>query len=170
MLALLLLSLILPSNPPAPDVRIEPLDDGYVRVIAPSYTVEVPEGWEVGRVTPYGSRDFEPADGAGDMNVMTAPPSESTWEDTYRTALYFILRNNPTDEPTAYKVYDHGNGIEAAAFVVKNADGFAYRRFVLLKHPTQGLMALSVRIPSEEDEEAWQKSFERLVETAEFTS
>jgi len=168
MTILLVLALLFQSDPYPADVRIEPLGDGYVRVIAPKYTVEVPEGWHVGDVTPYGSRDFEPATGAGDMNVMTAPPSESTWEDTYRTALYFILRNNPTDTPTPYDVQQRDDGIEAATFVVHNREGFAYRRFVLLKHPAKGLLALSVRIPSKDDEAAWQSSFDRMVQTATF--
>ncbi len=170
MTILLVLALMFQTTAHPSDVRIEPLGDGFVRVIAPKYTVEVPEGWNVGDVTPYGSRDFEPTTGAGDMNVMTAPPSESTWEDTYRTALYFILRNNPTDTPTPYKVYEREDGIEAATFMVHNQDGFAYRRFVLLKHPTKGLLALSVRIPSKDEEADWQNSFDRLVKTATFAS
>ena len=168
MTIILVLALLFQQTPHPPDVRVESLGDGFVRVTAPKYTVEVPEGWHVGEVTPYGSRDFEPATGSGDMNVMTAPPSESTWEDTYQTALYFILRRSPSDTPTPYRVYKKDNGLEAATFTVQNQDGFAYRRFVLLKHPTKGLLALSVRIPSQADEAAWKSSFDRLVETAEF--
>ena len=141
-----------------------------MRVTAPKYTVEVPTGWEVGAVTPWGSRDFEPKDGKGDINVMTAPPSDASWEDTYKTALYFILRNNPQDKPSAFKIYEREDGLEAAAFVVRNPEGFAYRRFVMLKHPEKGLMALSVKIPSQEAEGEWQEAFQRLAETATFAS
>ena len=74
MTILLVLALLFQSDPYPADVRIESLGDGYVRVIAPKYTVEVPEGWHVGDVTPYGSRDFEPATGAGDMISSTAEP------------------------------------------------------------------------------------------------
>ena len=152
----------------ASDVTVEDLGDGYMRVTAPSYTVEVPQGWEVGDVTSYGSRDFEPQDGKGDFNVMTAPPSNASWEDTYSTALYFILRRNPQDKASAYELTKRDDGVEAATFVVTNPEGFAYRRFVMLKHPDKGLMALSVRIPSEDAEEQWEQAFARLVESATF--
>ena len=60
------------------------------------------------------------------------------------------------------------SGFEAAQFSVRDADGFASRRYLLIKNPEKGLLALSVRIPGNDAEKQWTKHFARMTSTAKF--
>lgn len=149
------------------DARVTDLGDGYVRVTAETYSIEVPKGWAVGRETRWGQRDAKPADGSGKLGVMTAGPSRASWDDLYRTSLYFIMRE---DEGTAtkYTLSKTAEGLEAMSFSVLDKDGFAQRRYVLVKNTDGRVLALSVEIPSKAGEKKWASHFDRLVKTARF--
>lgn len=151
----------------ADDAKVTDLRDGYVRVETPVYVIEVPKGWNVTQETPWGQRKVYLKKDAGELGVMTAPPSEQSWERLYEASLYFILREE-RGEPTPYKVTKTKNGLEAMEFSVKDKEGFAHRRYLLLKDPDKGLLALSVTIPSKEKEKEWFKHFERMTKTAKF--
>ena len=47
-----------------------------------------------------------------------------------------------------------------------NADGFAARRYTLLKAPSKKVLALSVKIPDKASEEAYEAIFKRMVDTS----
>jgi hypothetical protein len=165
----LVAAVIFASQPAPPrDARIIDLKDGFVRVDAPTYSIEVPRGWKVTAETPWGARKAEPSSGRGELGVMTAPPGRQSWESLYRTSLYFILRGDPEGEPTRYKITKKNNGLEACEFSVLDKNGFAYKRYVLLRHPEKGLLALNVDIPSRADEKVWVAKFDRMVRTAAF--
>lgn len=147
------------------DARIVDLKDGFVRVETSSYSVEVPKSWKVSEETRWGSRKAEPTNKAGELGMMTAPPSQQSWEQVYKTSLYFILREAP-GKPSPYKVTTSKQGYEACTFHVKDDQGRATRRYVLLKSKSGRLLALSVRIPEQKAEAQWEKWFSRLVDTA----
>jgi hypothetical protein len=155
------------ATPPPPDAKLTPLGDGFVRVESATYTIEVPQGWKVSEETPWGQRKAAPK-GGGELGVMTAPPGRQSWESLYRTSLYFILREDPEGQATPYELVKRKDGLEAAQFSVVNKEGFAYRRFFLLRHPSKGLLALSVRIPDRKNEKQWASSFKRMIDTAVF--
>lgn len=165
----LVAAMILASQPAPPrDARIIDLKDGFVRVDAPTYTIEVPKGWKVTAETPWGARKAEPANGRGELGVMTAPPGRQSWDSLYRTSLYFILREDSEGQPTRYKVTKKDNGLEACEFSILDKNGFAYKRYVLLRHPEKGLLALNVNIPNPAEEKTWAAKFDRMVRTASF--
>ncbi len=164
-----MLSLILPlvlAQTTEPDHSIVDLKDGYVRVETKTYSIEVPKGWKVTPETRWGQRKIAPT-GGGELGVMTAPPSRASWDDLYDTSLYFIMRESE-GTPTPYTVTKLKNGLEAATFAVKDERGFANRRYVLVKHPEKGLLALSVRIPGTDTEKEWAAHFDRMVASAKF--
>lgn len=152
------------------DASITDLKDGYVRVKAATYSIEVPKDWKVSEKTRWGQRKMAPNASDGELGVMTAPPGEQTWDSLYRTSLFFIMRESPNDKASPYKLTTREDGLEAALFSVTNPEGFAYKRYVLLRDPQKGLLALSVRIPDRKAESAWEKHFDRLVKSAKFTS
>lgn len=150
------------------DASITDLKDGYVKVNAATYTIEVPKDWKISEETQWGQRKMAPGQANGELGVMTAPPGQQSWESLYRTSLFFILRESPNDKASPYKLTKREDGLEAATFSVTNPEGFAHKRYVLLRHPQKGLLALSVKIPDRKSEAAWQKHFDRLVKTATF--
>lgn len=151
----------------AKDAKAVDLGDGYVRVTTPVYEIEVPKGWTVTAETPWGQREVFMKKEEGKLGVMTAPPSAQTWDQLYETSLYFIMRDK-RGEATPYTVTKTKRGNEAMQFAVKDSTGFAGRRYLLVKDPARGLLALSVEIPSREAEAAWAKHFLRMVESARF--
>ncbi|MCB8932296.1 MAG: hypothetical protein M9921_08530 [Fimbriimonadaceae bacterium] len=148
------------------DAKLVDLKDGHVRVETSAYSVEVPKGWSVTRETPWGARKAYPG-GGGELGVMTAPPSAQSWDDLIRVSHYYILREEG-GKPTPHKIVKTKAGLEAATFSVLDANGFASRRYVLVKDPKRGLLALSVKIPPTDSVDAWEKHFQRLVDTARF--
>lgn len=141
------------------------LGDGFVRVETKAYSFEVPKGWAVGNETPWGARDLKPATGQGGLSAMTAGPSNASWEQLYRTSLYFITREG-AGKATPYKIDKTTQGYEACSFTVNDADGFASRRYVLLKASSGKVLALSVKIPTRENEKTLQPIFDRFVKSA----
>lgn len=97
------------------DAKITDLGDGYCRIHSPTYSVEVPKGWEVSSQTPWGQRTMHPKSKSGELGVMTAPPGRQTWDQLYQTSLYFIQRESK-GKPTPYRISKMPNGLEAASF------------------------------------------------------
>ncbi|HMS55567.1 MAG TPA: hypothetical protein PKA27_09225 [Fimbriimonadaceae bacterium] len=137
----------------------------FVLVDTPKYSFEVPEGWEVGRETPWGARDIVPKSDAGKLGAMTAGPTTASWEELYRTSLYFIMREGE-GKATPFRVGKTKGGYESIAFEVANNTGFADRRYVLLKNSQGSALALSVKLPSKNVEEKFVLMFQRMVDTA----
>ncbi|MDI9637364.1 hypothetical protein QPK87_10590 [Kamptonema cortianum] len=148
------------------DAKIVDLGDGYVRVEAKTYSIEVPQGWSVSPETRWGQRKISP-EGKGELGAMTAPPSQQSWDQLYQTALYFILRDGD-GKPTKYEIVKTKRGYQAAAFNILDESGFAKQRYMMIKHETKGLLALSVAIPDKKSEEVWAGHFKRMVDTAQF--
>lgn len=142
-----------------------PTTPSFVKVDTPRYSFEVPRGWNVGDETPWGARDILPEEGAGKLGAMTAGPSQASWEDLYRTSLYFILREEP-GQPTPFRLGETKQGYESMSFEVHNADDFANRRYTLVKDDRGYALALSVRIPSAQEEERYRLLFQHMVDTA----
>ena len=152
------------------DFQRTELPDGYDRITSATYQIDVPRGWKVSPETNFGQRKAYGPEG-GNLGVMTAPPSNQDWDQLYRTALFFVLREKKgTASPYEVKKVKVANGEEreACVFGVKNEAGFEDRRYVMIKHPTQGLLALSVEIPNREVAKDWEKHFQRMVSSARF--
>lgn len=162
----LALSILAVTQTPS-DAKIIDLGDNYCRIEAATYSVEVPKGWEVSSETPWGQRTMHPKSKSGELAVMTAPPGSQTWDQLYKTSLYFILRESK-GKPTPYRISKMPSGLEAASFEVLDDTGFAGRRYILIKHESKGLLALSVKVPSREADKEWSKHFRRLVRSAVF--
>ena len=162
------MALTLTMSQEAPrDARTVDLGDGYARVESATYSVEVPKGWTVTEETRWGQRKMKPGQGGGELGVMTAGPTQASWDELYQTSLYFIMREGEGD-PTPYEVTKRKDGLEAATFAVLDGSGFAERRYVLIKHPERGLLALSVRVPNKDADAEWTRHFERMVASAKF--
>lgn len=101
------------------------------------------------------------------MGAMTAPPSGATWDQLYRTSLYFILREE-SGTPTPYRLGQSPQGYASLSFEVEKQPGFSDRRYVLLKSKSGALLALSVKIPSKAEEREYRRTFDRMVESARF--
>ncbi len=146
------------------DAKIVDLKDGFVRVETPSYSLEVPKGWEVSRETSFGQREM--TSNAGKMTAMTAAGGgKQGWEQLYRTSLFFIMREKKGNA-TPYQISKTKQGYEACSFSILDADGFADRRYVILKNEVQNILALSVKIPERKLEKGLLAQFDRMVRTA----
>lgn len=98
---------------------------------------------------------------------MTAPPSSQAWDQLYQTALYFIRREEK-GKPTPYRLTKTARRLEAASFEVLDGEGFAARRYVMIKDKSRGLLALSVKVPSRDADKQWSKHFDRMITSAKF--
>ena len=147
------------------DMKKTDLEDGWTRVETAAYTVEIPKGWTLGKETPYGAREVKPSEGKGEMGTMTAGPTDEGWDALVRTSLGFILREKP-GKATPYTLSKSKGGYEACSFRVIDLDGFAARRYTLLKAPSKKVLALSVKIPDKASEKAYDAIFKRMVDTA----
>lgn len=164
---LLALTFLFSSHALAQDIVTKPLKDGFVLVETPGYSFEVPQGWTVGAETPWGARDINSKKEAGTFGAMTADARTATWDSLYRVSLGFIMREEK-GTATEYRKIKTGKGYEAIAFEVAKKDGFASRRYVLLKNSDGRALALSVKIDRKADEANMVKSFDRMVKTATF--
>ncbi len=142
-------------------------DSDYQLLKTDSYSIEIPKGWKVSPETFFGQRKVKPSSGKGELGLMTAPPSRQSWEQLYRTSLFYILREEE-GKATPFKLTKTKRGYEAATFDVVDRDGFNGRRYVLIKHAEKGLLAVSVAIPEKATEKEWAKHFKRMVDTATF--
>lgn len=165
-LALLAVASVAAADPK--DARIVDLRDGYVRVETTGYSIEIPRGWKVGEETQWGQRKADAPKGSGELGVMTAGPTRATWDDLYRTSLWFIQREE-AGKATPYEVSKTQQGYEAASFSVLDKEGFAARRYVLVRAKDGRVLALSVRIPEPKAEREFARHFDRLVATARLT-
>lgn len=138
---------------------------GFTLVNTDKYVIQVPTGWSVAAETPWGARDITPKSGSGQMGAMTAGPTNDGWDALYKTSLYFIKREEAGSE-TPYRTGKTKQGYECMSFEVKNKDGFANRRYTLLKNAQGNVLALSIKIPSSEQEKAFKDMFQHMVDTA----
>lgn len=146
------------------DVKTEDLKDGFVRVTTPTYTIELPKAWKVGKESSFGQREMWSEEGR--MSAMTAPGGgRQGWEQLYRTSLYFIQREGP-GKPTPYKITKSAQGYEACSFSILDDEGFAKKRYVILKATNDNILALSIKIPDKKKEKDLAATFDRLVKTA----
>jgi hypothetical protein len=151
------------------DAKMIDLKDGFVRVETKAYIFEVPKGWAVSSETPWGARDMTPEKGSGAMGAMTAPPSTQSWDQLYRTSLYFITREKP-GKATPYVLGKAPQGYETMSFQVAGTDGFADRRYTILKSKENRILALSVKIPSKDQEKKFMDMFDRMIKSAKILS
>ena len=100
----------------------------YVLVKTDKYSFEIPRGWTVGEETPWGARDMVPASGNGKLGAMTAGPTKASWDELYRTSLYFIQREEK-GKVTPFRTGKTKQGYECMSFEVTQASGFVNRRF-----------------------------------------
>jgi hypothetical protein len=150
----------------ASDVQLEPLADGFVKVKTKAYTVEVPKAWAVGGQTPWGARSITPEKSpATELGVMTAGVTKQSWDQLYKTSLFFIQRQEK-GTATPYKLSKTATGYEACSFQVADDSGFVKRKYVLLKSPKGEAIALSVIIGNKEREKEINRYFDRMVRTA----
>lgn len=169
MLTLSTLSILLVSlglQAPKDSGTREDLGDGFVKYHTSSYTLELPKEWLVGELMPWGARSITPEPKSQtELGVMTAGVTKQTWDQLYKTSLFFIMRQEP-GKATPFKVKKMPNGYEACSFQVMNDKGFAKRRYVLLKSQKGEAIALSVIISDQKDEKKIAGYFDRMVKTA----
>lgn len=141
----------------------------YVLVKTDKYSFEIPRGWTVGEETPWGARDMVPASGNGKLGAMTAGPTKASWDELYRTSLYFIQREEK-GKATPFRTGKTKQGYECMSFEVTQPSGFVNRRFTLLKDGSGNALALSVKIPSLAQEKQYLVDFQRMVDSAKLKS
>jgi len=146
-----------------------PSDSPYVLVKTEKYSFEIPRGWTVGEETPWGARDMVPTSGTGKLGAMTAGPTKASWDELYKTSLYFIQREEK-GKATPFRTGKTKQGYECMSFEVALASGFVNRRFTLLKDGSGNALALSVKIPSQAQEKQYLADFQRMVDTAKLKS
>lgn len=137
----------------------------FVTFESDRYSFEVPKGWNVGKETPWGARDVVPGSGNGKLGAMTAGPTRASWDELYRTSLYFIKREGEGKE-TPFRTGKTKQGHECMSFEMINKDGWADRRYTLLKNDAGNALALSVKIPTRKDEKQYTQWFQHMVDTA----
>jgi len=131
------------------------------------YSFEIPKGWVAGRETPWGARDITPTEGKGKLGAMTAGPTQAGFDELYKTSLFFIKREGEGKE-TPYRVGKTKQGYDCMSFEMIDKDGFADRRYTLLKNTNGFALALSVKIPGKDREKEYAAAFQRMVDTAKF--
>jgi len=147
-------------------VTTEVLPDGFVRVKTKQYSVEVPKEWTVGNQTPWGARSITNGkDHKTELGIMTAGVTTKTWDELYQTSMFFIM-SEEKGKATPYKLSKTDSGYDACSFQVLDSQGFAKRRYVLLKSPNGAAIALSVRIANQSEAPKMEKFFDRLIKSA----
>jgi hypothetical protein len=141
------------------------LASAFVLFESDRYSFEIPKGWNVGNETPWGARDMTPQRGKGKLGAMTAGPTSASWDELYRTSLFFIKREAGGTE-TPYRIGKTKQGYESISFEVINEDGWADRRYTLLRNDSGFALALSVKIPSRDLEKQYIEWFQHMVDTA----
>jgi len=156
---LLLLAMMDPAKPVVDKTE-------YVLVDKPGYSFEVPKGWNVGEETPWGARDMTPKEGKGKLGAMTTNATGSTWDELYRTSLFFIKREDKSGTETEYRLGKTKQGYESMSFEMVTKEGFKNRRYVIFQNSKGSALALNVKIPSEKEEATYKLYFKRMVDTA----
>jgi hypothetical protein len=100
---------------------------------------------------------------------MTAGPTKAGWDELYKTSLGFIKMEEPGTE-TPYRTGKTKQGYDCMSFEVKNNAGFVDRRYTLIRNLAGNVLALSIRIPSPEQEKNFVEMFKHMVETAKLKS
>lgn len=137
----------------------------FTQIDTPGYSFEIPEGWNFGKETPWGARDITPKAGFGKIGAMTAGPTTASWDELYETSLFFIQREEK-GVASPFKTGKTKQGFECMSFDVTNSEGFADRRYTLMKNSAGKALALSVKIPSREQESEYAAIFKRMVDSA----
>lgn len=151
------------------DLRTSKLSKDFTLVETSKYSIEVPDGWTVGKQTPWGARTITPNQGRGEFGAMTAGPSKDGWDKLYQTSLFYIKREEPGVE-TPYVVGRTKQGYECISFDVKDSSGFAARRYTLIRDSKGYVLALSIKIPSPSLEKVFVAQFQHMVDTAKIRS
>ena len=150
----------------------------YRKTETKTYTVETPDGWEVGQETPFGQREIRPAketaaDRGASMSSMTGPGlGRQSWQQLYETSLFFITRYAPNSEKmkaTPYQLGKSRQKFETCSWTMTDVDGKPLQRHVILKHSDGNILALSVKIPSaatKDSKDQLEAIFQHLVDTA----
>lgn len=141
----------------------------YRTVATTNYTIQIPEGWELGAETPFGQREMNPKAGKGQLTSMTGPGlGKQSWDQLYQTSLYFILRGQPAGSMTATRpvMGKTKQGFETASWSMLDRKKTVVARYVVLKSKADNILALSVKIPADADRTQLEAIFERLVSTA----
>lgn len=138
---------------------------GFTLLDTDKYVIQVPTGWTAGKETPWGARDITLESGPGKMGAMTAGPTKDGWDALYKTSLYFIKREEAGSE-TPYRTGKTKQGYDFMSFEVKNNNGFANRRYALLKSSQGRVLALSIKIPTPGQEDAFKEMFQHMIDTA----
>ncbi len=147
------------------DAQLKKSSNGFTVVETDKYIIEVPDGWAVGKETPWGARDITPKTGPGQLGAMTAGPTKAGWDQLYKTSLFFIKQEEPGTE-TPFRTGKTKHGYDSMSFDVKNKDGFFNRRYTLIRNTAGNVLALSIRIPSPEAEKTFGEMFKHMVDTA----
>jgi len=159
------------------DAAGRPAAASFRRVETQRYTIEVPEGWEVGEETPFGQRELLPAQaeraGGGSMSTMTGPGlGRQSWADLYRTSNYFITRYSAEGQkmkPGPFRVGKTAQGYASCSWSMSTADGATVQRHVILKRADTDILALSVKLPAATDRDRRSQieaRFRHMVDTA----
>ena len=150
----------------------------FHKVDTKNYTIEAPEGWEVGDETPFGQREILPGKAAKldpgmAMSSMTGPGlGKQGWDQLYQTSLFFITKFSPNGDKmkaTPYKLGKSKQGFDTCSWTMNDADGKAVQKLVILKHENGNILALGAKLPasaassSRTDLEAM---FQHMVDTA----
>lgn len=148
-----------------PDYQMIDLKDGFVRISTSKYSVEIPKGWEVSEETSFGQREYQGK--AGEMTTMTGSAANRTFDQLYQTSLFFITRSMPGGKPTPYRLSKSEKGLDVMSFEILNDEKRAVAKYVIFKNSKSQILALSVKFKDKKSEADVQKSFDRMVKTAE---
>jgi uncharacterized protein YecE (DUF72 family) len=144
-------------------VETTDLKDGFLRIETSKYVVEIPKGWEIGEETSFGQREFHSK--KGELGTMTGGSTNSSWDQLYRTSLYFVTRSVP-GKPTPYKLGKSKSGYETMSFEMQNVEKKPTAKYVIFKNTKSEILALSVRITDQKNATELEKAFDRMINTA----
>ncbi|HLO98828.1 MAG TPA: hypothetical protein VK171_09565 [Fimbriimonas sp.] len=147
------------------DAKLSKGPKGFTVVDTAKYTLQIPNGWVVGKETPWGARDILAKSESGKFGAMTAGPTQAGWDQLNKTSLAFIKREEPGEE-TPFRTGKTKAGYESMSFEVKNKSGFFSRRYTLVRNAAGSVLALSIKIPSVDQEKRYIEMFNHMVETA----
>jgi len=147
------------------NVKVTKASHKFDRVDTEKYSFEIPSKWLVGKETPWKARDIAQDGGAGHLGAMTAGPTKQGWDELFKTSLFFIKREEEGTE-TPFRTGKTKLGYDCMRFEVKNKAGFTDRRYTLIRNASGNVLALSIKIPTPDQEKSFVAIFEHMVDTA----